>query len=77
MIRRVRPAKVTTYKVEEWDGTVVDGTFYAQDLQKVDVKDDDLFRIDKIVKRKGDKVLVRWKVGQSSTTVGWIKRDCT
>jgi len=27
----------------------------------VNVKDDDLFRIDKIVKRKGDKVLVRWK----------------
>ena len=47
--------------MEEWDGTVVEGTFYAQDLQRVDVKDDDLFRIDKIVKRKGDKVLVRWK----------------
>ena len=30
-------------------------------LQKVTVDDDDLFRIDKIVKRKGDKVLVRWK----------------
>ena len=60
MIRRVRPGKVPTYKVEEWDGTSVDGTFYAQDLQKVTVKDD-LFRIDKIVKRKGDKVLVRWK----------------
>jgi len=30
-------------------------------LQKVTVEDDDLFRIDKIVKRKGDKVLVRWK----------------
>ena len=52
----MRPGKVTTYKVEEWDGT-----FYAQDLQKVTVEDDDLFRIDKIVKRKGDKVLVRWK----------------
>ena len=25
------------------------------------VEDEDLFRIDKIVKRKGDKVLVRWK----------------
>jgi len=61
VIRRVRPGKVTTYKVEEWDGTTVEGTFYAQDLQKVNVKDDDLFRIEKIVKRKGDKVLVRWK----------------
>ena len=61
MIRRVCPGKVATYKVEEWDGTAVEGMFYAQDLQKVTVEDDDLFRIDKIVKRKGDKVLVRWK----------------
>ena len=61
VIRRVRPGKVTTYKVEEWDGTAVEGTFYAQDLQKVTVEDHDLFRIDKIVKPKGDKVLVRCK----------------
>ena len=61
VVRGVRSAKVPTHKVEEWDGTSVEGTFYAQDLQKVTVEDDDLFRIDKIVKRKGDKVLVRWK----------------
>jgi len=61
VVRGVRSGKVPTYKVEEWDGTAVEGTFYAQDLQKVTVEDDDLFRIDKIVKRKGDKVLVRWK----------------
>ena len=45
----------------QWDGTQIKGTFYEQDLQKVTVEDDDLFRIDKIVKRKGVKVLVRWK----------------
>ena len=55
------PPKMPTYKVDEWDGTRIKGTFYEQDLQKVTVEDDDLFRIDKIVKRKGDKVLVRWK----------------
>ena len=53
--------RVPTYKVDEWDGTKFKGTFYVEDLQKVTVEDDDLFRIDKIVKRKGDKVLVRWK----------------
>ena len=47
--------------MNEWDGTEIKGTFYEQDLQKVTVEDDDLFRIDKVVKRKGDKVLVRWK----------------
>ena len=61
VIRSVKRGKVPTYKVEEWDGDLVEGTFYEQDLQKVNVKDDDLFRIEKIVKRKGNKVLVRWK----------------
>ena len=59
MVRRVRLGKIPTYKVEEWDGSEIKGTFYEQDLQKVTMDDDDLFRIDKIVKRKGDKVLVR------------------
>ena len=61
VMRSMKGGKVSTYKVEEWDGSLLRGTFYEQDLQKVNVKDDDLFRIDKIVKRKGDKVLVRWK----------------
>ena len=61
VVKRVQKGKVPTYKVNEWDGTEIKGTFYEQDLQKVTVEDDDLFRIDKIVKRKGDKVLVRWK----------------
>ena len=61
VVRRVQKGKVPTYKVDEWDGTPIKGTFYEQDLQNVTVEDNDLFRIDKIVKRKGDKVLVRWK----------------
>ena len=50
MVRGVVP----TYKINEWDGTTLNGTFYAQDLQKVTVMDDDLFRVEKIVKGKGD-----------------------
>ena len=61
VVKRVQRGRVPTYKVNEWDGTPIKGTFYEQDLQKVTVEDDDLFRIDKVVKRKGDKVLVRWK----------------
>ena len=61
VVRSVRRGKVPTYKVKEWDGTLVEGTFYLEDLHKVAVEDDDLFRIEKIVKRKGEKVLVRWE----------------
>jgi len=45
VINRARRGKVPSYKIE-WHGTPVEGTFYAQDLQKVTLEDD-LFRIDK------------------------------
>ena len=72
-IRDVRPGPpVTTYKVKEFDDTPVRGTFYKEDLQKVTVSDDDVFRVDKIVKRKGDKVLVHWK-GWPDKYDSWIE----
>lgn len=40
-------------------GSVV--TFKIKDLQKVTVSDDDLYRVEKVLKRKGNKPLVRWK----------------
>ena len=57
---------VVTYKLTEWDGEDIKGTFYEHDVQKVNVPDNALFRIDKILKRKKDKVFVAWK--------GWPKK---
>ena len=67
------PGVVPTYKIHEWDGTPLTGTFYGEDLQKVTVQDDALFRIEKIVKRKGDKVWVRWK-GWPDKYDSWIEK---
>ena len=64
---------VPSYRISEWDDTPIKGTFYTQDLQKVAVTDDDLFRIDSVVKRKKDKVLVRWK-GWPSKYDSWINK---
>lgn len=44
-----------------------------EDLQKVNVKDDDLFRVEKILKCKGNKVLVEWK-GWPKKCNSWIDR---
>ena len=57
---------MVTYKLTEWDGTPIKGTFYQADVQKVIVRDDMLFRIDQVLKRKGKQVFVSWK--------GWPKK---
>ena len=73
VIRDSIPGPVATYKVQEFDGSPLRGTLYEQDLQKVNVKDNDIFRIEKIVKRKGNKVLVQWK-GWPQKYNSWIEK---
>ena len=66
---------VVAYKVSEWDDTPIKGTFYEEDLQKVQASDDDLFRIEKVLRRKKDRVLVRWQ-GWPPKYDSWIhKKD--
>ena len=66
IIERAVPGPLATYKIKEWDGTPVKGTFYEQDVQKVDVPDDALFRVEKVLQRRRQEVKVRWK--------GWPKK---
>ncbi|XP_041372620.1 uncharacterized protein LOC121385896 [Gigantopelta aegis] len=52
------------YKLKDWGGDVIEGTFYAAELQKVTENPDQLYRIQDIVKRrtrnKQKEVLVKW-----------------
>ena len=74
VVTKVRlDGNVTVYRISEWDDTPIKGTFYEQDLQKVTVTDDDLFRIDSVVRRKKDRVLVRWK-GWPTKYDSWISK---
>ena len=43
VVHRVIPGPIPTYKIHEWDGSPVDGTFNNADLQKVQLADDALF----------------------------------
>ena len=75
IVSRVIPGVVVTYKIKEMDDTPLEGNFYTQDLQKVSVSDDDLNRVEKVLKRKGNKLLVRWK-GWPDKYDSWIdKKD--
>ena len=39
----------------------IDGVFYEQELLKTNIKDNDLYIIEKIIKKIGNKYLVKWR----------------
>ena len=54
------------------NGEKIIGTFYEKELQKIDQQE---FRIEKVITKKGDKLYVKWKVYDSSFN-SWIdKKD--
>ena len=46
-----------TYKITDYIGEVIQGSFYEQELQKTSQS---TFRIEKVLKRQGNKYLVKW-----------------
>ena len=70
---RVIPGEVPTYKIEEFDGRSVEGTFYVHELQKVSLNDESLFRIEKVLRRRGNRLYVQWK-GWPSKYNSWVNR---
>ena len=70
-VKKVVPGPVLTNKIEELDGTPLKGTFYKQDFQKVFIDDETMWRVEKVLKRRGKQALVRWK-GWPSKYKSWI-----
>ena len=52
------------------NGEEITGTFYEKQLQKTNQKK---FRIEKVIKRNGDKFYVKWKCYDNSFKAGLIK----
>ncbi|CAH3184922.1 unnamed protein product, partial [Porites lobata] len=71
VVTHVRRHPLVTYRLSEWDDAPIKGTFDEPDVQKVQVSDDSLFRVEKVLKRKGRNVLVRWK-GWQAKYDSWI-----
>ena len=57
------------YVVRDLNGEV-GGTFYEKELQKTNQKE---FRVEKVIKRKGNKLYVKWK-GYDSSLNSWINK---
>ena len=72
VIKKVKNIVPWTYVISDLNGEVIVGTFYEKELQKTNQKE---FRVEKVIKRKGDKLYVKWK-GYDSSFNSWIdKKD--
>ena len=58
VITKVENTVPWTYVIIDLKGEEIVGTFYEKELQKTNQKE---FRVEKVIKRKGDKLYVKWK----------------
>ena len=68
-IVEVKHTSPVTYKIADLNGEEITGTFYKPELQKTS---QELFRIEKVIKRGKNKYLVKWKVIPMTLTLGLI-----
>ena len=72
IIKKVKNTIPWTYVINDLNGEEITGTFYEKELQKTSQEE---FRIEKVIRRKGDKLLVKWK-GYDNSFNSWIdKKD--
>ena len=72
VIKKVKNTATWTYVINDLNGDEITGTFYEKELQKTYQQE---FRIEKIIKRKGDQLYVKWK-GYDNSLNSWIdKKD--
>ena len=72
IISKIKKTVPWTYVINDLNGEKIIGTFYEKELQKTNQKE---FRIEKVIKRKGDKLYVKWK-GYDNSFNSWIdKKD--
>ena len=74
VIKEVKNTASCTYIINDLNGEEIIEAFYKKELQKTIQEE---FRIEKVIKRKGDKLYVKWK-GYDNSFNSWIdKKDLT
>ena len=70
VIKKVKNTVPWTYVINDLNSEEVIRSFYEKELQKTNQKE---VRIEKILKRKGDKLYVKWK-GYDNSFNSWINK---
>ena len=71
IIKKIKNTVPWTYILNDLNGEEIIGTFYENELQKTKQNE---FRIEKGIKKKGDKLYVKWKDMIIHSIVGLIKK---
>ena len=72
LLKKIKNTVPWTYVLNDLNGEEIIGTFYENELQDASQKE---FRIEKVLKKKGDKLYVKWKDYDNSFN-SWIdKKD--
>ena len=70
IISKIKNTIPWTYVINDLNGEEIIATFYEKEFQKTNQQE---FRIKKILKRKGDKLYVKWK-GYDNSFNSWIDK---
>ena len=68
IINKIKNTVPWTYAISDLNGEEITGSFYEKELQKTSQKE---FRIEKVLKRKGDKLCVKFE-GYNNSFNSWI-----
>ena len=72
IVSKIKNTIPWTYVINDLNGEEITGTFYERELQKTNKKE---FRIEKVIRRKGDKLYVKWKGYDNSFNSRIDKKD--
>jgi len=67
----VKSTKPITYRLKDYQGNPIQGGFYLEELTSV--KYPDVYLIEKVLKRRGNRLLVKW-LGFDSSPNSWIEK---
>ena len=70
IVKNVKNTVPSTYVISDLKGEGVIGLFYEKELQKTNQEE---FRIEKVIKKKGDKLYVKWE-GCNNSFNRWIDK---
>ena len=70
VVKKIKSTVPWTYVISDLNGEEIIGSFYEKKLQKTNQKE---FRIEKVLKTKGNKLYVKWK-GYKNSFNNWINK---